>query len=67
MKIKNLSINGFRSLKNLNISFEDDITVIVGENDSGKSSLIDCLKTITQNKPVESDDFNYDSDLLGKM
>jgi predicted ATP-dependent endonuclease of OLD family len=61
MKIKNLSINGFRSLKNLNISFEDDITVIVGENDSGKSSLIDCLKVITQNKAVELDDFNYDS------
>lgn len=64
MKIKNLSINGFRSLKNLNISFEDDITVIVGENDSGKSSLIDCLKIITQNKPVESDDFNYDSNKI---
>jgi predicted ATP-dependent endonuclease of OLD family len=61
MKIKNLSINGFRSLKNLNISFEDDITVIVGENDSGKSSLIDCPKVITQNKAVELDDFNYDS------
>ncbi len=64
MKIKNLSINGFRSLKNLTISFEEDITIIVGENDSGKSSLIDCLKIITQNKPVEADDFNYDSNKI---
>ncbi len=64
MKIKKLSINGFRSLKSLIISFEEDITVLVGENDSGKSSLIDCLKVITQNKPIEFDDFNYDSNKI---
>jgi predicted ATP-dependent endonuclease of OLD family len=64
MKIKKLSINGFRSLKDLAISFEEDITVIVGENDSGKTSLIDCLKIVTQNKSVELDDFNYDSNKI---
>ncbi|HEY3312854.1 MAG TPA: AAA family ATPase [Anaerolineales bacterium] len=58
MKIKRLEINGFRCLQNLSIVFEDDLTVLVGENDCGKSSLIDCLKVITQNKSVEADDFN---------
>jgi putative ATP-dependent endonuclease of the OLD family len=64
MKIKTLRIDGFRCLQGLEISFEDDITIIVGENDSGKSSLVDCLKVITQNKSVELDDFHYDTDTI---
>ena len=64
MKIKKLEIDGFRCLCGLNISFEDDLTVLVGENDAGKSSLVDCLKVITQNQPVEADDFNYDKDTI---
>lgn len=64
MKIKKLKIDGFRCLMNLEISFDDNMTVIVGENDAGKSSLVDCLKVITQNKPVELDDFNYGTDTI---
>ena len=55
---------GFVAFKNTVISFEDDLTVIVGENDTGKSSLVDCLKVITQNKTVELDDFNYDTNTI---
>jgi putative ATP-dependent endonuclease of OLD family len=62
MKIKNLEIDGFRCLQGLSISFEDDLTIIIGENDTGKSSLVDCLEVITQNKLVEIDDFNHDND-----
>ena len=64
MKIKRLEIDGFRCLQKMKIDFEDDLTVIVGENDAGKSSLVDCLKVVTQNKSVELDDFNYDSNLI---
>lgn len=60
MRIKSLEVDGFRCLVNFKISFEDDLTVIVGENDSGKTSLIECLKVITQNKQIESDDFSHD-------
>lgn len=62
MKINSLKVRGFRSLSNFEISFENDLTIIVGENDAGKSSLLDCLKIITQNGSVEFDDFNYYSD-----
>lgn len=58
MKIKSLEIDGFRCLLDFKINFESDMTIIVGENDSGKSSLIDCLKIITQNKKIETTDFN---------
>jgi len=60
MKIIRLKIDGYRCLLNFELEFEPGLTVIVGENDRGKSSLIDCLKVITQNKAVEYDDINYD-------
>ncbi|MDO6452802.1 AAA family ATPase [Neptunomonas phycophila] len=62
MRITNIEVNGFRSLLHFSISFENDLTVIVGENDAGKTSLIDCLKVITQGKRIEIDDFNHDMD-----
>ncbi len=64
MRIKRLQVDGFRCLVNFDITFEDDLTVIVGENDSGKTSLIECLKVITQNKPVEVDDFTHGNDSI---
>lgn len=60
MKIRKLSVNGFRCLLDFHVDFEDDLTVIVGENDAGKSSLIECLKVITQGRTIELDDFNHD-------
>ncbi|ACV24815.1 ATP-dependent nuclease [Methanocaldococcus fervens] len=57
--IKKLMVENFRSLKNVEISFEDDITVLVGENDSGKTSIVDALKIMFDNKTVEEDDFYY--------
>ncbi|TVT31025.1 ATP-dependent nuclease [Marinobacter vinifirmus] len=64
MKIRKLSVNGFRCLLNFQVDFEDDLTVIVGENDAGKSSLIECLKVITQGRSVELDDFNHNLDSI---
>jgi len=62
MKIKQISIDGFRCLCNITITFEDDITLVVGENDSGKSSLINCLDLLTQEYSLERDDFNYEKE-----
>jgi len=59
VKIKQLEIDGFRCLCNLTIAFENDITLIVGENDSGKSSIISCLNLFTEDYSLELDDFNY--------
>lgn len=58
MKLKQLRVDGFRSLVDFQITFGSDLTVVVGENDSGKTSLIDCLKVITQGRPVTGDDFS---------
>lgn len=60
MKIRKLSVNGFRCLLDFSVDFDSELTVVVGENDAGKSSLIECLKLVTQGKMIEIDDFNHD-------
>lgn len=64
MKIRKLSVNGFRCLIDFSVDFDSELTVVVGENDAGKSSLIECLKLVTQGKMIELDDFNHDLNLI---
>lgn len=64
MKIKTLEIDGFRCLCDLKLIFEDTLTLIVGENDSGKSSLIDCLNLFTEDYSLDLEDFNYEKDTI---
>ncbi|EID27316.1 hypothetical protein HMPREF1048_0662 [Streptococcus mitis SK575] len=40
MIIKTLLIKGFKKFRELEVKFNDEISVIVGENKSGKSSLL---------------------------
>lgn len=43
--IKRIVIDNFRCLQqNVEIKFENDITLIVGENDAGKTSLVEAMK-----------------------
>ena len=46
MKIKELNINGFGKLKDKNIKFNEGINVIIGENESGKSTLLKFITSI---------------------
>lgn len=57
MKLRALKIQNFRSLEDVTIDFDDRFTVIVGENDSGKSSLVDCIRVVTQGRSVDRADF----------
>ncbi|NTV46697.1 MAG: AAA family ATPase [Chlorobiales bacterium] len=56
--IQEISIENFRSIKKEVISLEENITVIVGENDSGKTSVIDALKALFENLIIDTDDFH---------
>ena len=40
MKIKKLKINSFGKLENTEIEFSDNINIISGKNESGKSTLL---------------------------
>ncbi len=43
MKIKELHLQNFRCFESLNINFHPSLTVLVGENGSGKSSILDAI------------------------
>lgn len=43
MKIKSITLNNFRCFENLKIDLNDDLTVIVGNNGAGKSSILDAI------------------------
>lgn len=46
MKLKSIQVNGFGKLENKNIEFDDKINLIVGSNESGKSTLMGFIKAI---------------------
>ncbi len=48
MRLKSLWIDGFKNLKDFNIDFEkqDGITVLIGNNASGKSNVLEAISAI---------------------
>ncbi|MBN8646494.1 MAG: AAA family ATPase [Caulobacterales bacterium] len=44
MYISNIKINSFRIFKDLSLEFKSGLNVIVGENDSGKTCLVDAIR-----------------------
>ncbi|MFP4526817.1 MAG: AAA family ATPase [Bacteroidales bacterium] len=49
--IRSLELNNFQSHKNSLLEFDPGVNIIVGNTDSGKSSLIRSLKLVIYNKP----------------
>lgn len=46
MHISNLKIRNFRAIENLELSFNKGLNVLIGENNSGKTAIIDLLRLI---------------------
>ncbi len=47
MYLKELKLQRFRSCEETTISFNSDLTVLVGENNGGKSNIIDAIRLLT--------------------
>lgn len=61
MKVESVLIRNFRLLKDLRLDLEKDLSLVLGKNNSGKTSILSALdKFINQseNKKISSDDFN---------
>lgn len=56
MQLKKLTVNGFRSLREFNIDFSK-LAVLIGENDAGKSSVLDLLEIFFGGKHPDQDDY----------
>ncbi len=46
MKIQHLSIENYRGIRKLDLDLTAPVTVLVGKNGAGKSSILDCLATL---------------------
>lgn len=46
MKLKNFSIENYRSFKSITIDLADNLTLIVGKNGAGKTTILDAIGTI---------------------
>jgi predicted ATP-dependent endonuclease of OLD family len=68
MKITKLSIENFRLLDNITINIEDDITLIVGKNNSGKTSLFEVINLFFDNKNrITFHDFSFNSHFVFRL
>lgn len=60
MQIAKIKINNFRLLKNVEFELDNDINVIVGKNNSGKTSLLYCLDKFLNNTNFRYEDLSID-------
>lgn len=56
IRIEDVRVDGFRALRQLSISLEAGTTVLVGENNTGKTSLLDALATAVGGRRADDDD-----------
>lgn len=64
MKLKKVRLHNFRGYIDAEVSFDKDLTTIVGKNDVGKSTILDALEIFFNNKliKIDSNDGNIKSD-----
>ena len=63
MFLSKLKLKNFRKYENLEVSFKDGLNVLIGENDSGKTTIIDAIRILlgTQSHEyyyIDEKDFN---------
>ena len=44
--IKSLHIEGFKKFQTLDVEFKEHMNILVGENEAGKSTILDAIKTV---------------------
>lgn len=61
MKINNLTLTNFRNHNDLKLTFDDKITLITGDNGSGKSTILESIYILSVGRLKTS---KYDRDLI---
>lgn len=61
MKIKKIEVENFRLLKCFSMDLEEDLSLVIGKNNTGKTSILAVLdKFINEKSKFSYDDFNID-------
>jgi AAA15 family ATPase/GTPase len=58
LKIKNLHIKNFKSIEELEVSNVEDVLILVGRNNSGKSVILDAIRAVVGDYPISQQDFH---------
>lgn len=61
MKITRLHIRNFKSVESLEISDIDDVLILVGRNNSGKTIILDAIRAVSGSYAVTEKDFHSSS------
>lgn len=57
MKVKKIIVNNYRLLKDFTIDLEDDLSLVIGKNNCGKTSFLSLLEKFLVN---DSDNFSFE-------
>jgi putative ATP-dependent endonuclease of OLD family len=58
MYLKSLLLSNFRKYENLSVEFKKGLNVLIGENDSGKTAIIDAIRYLLNTKSFETVSFD---------
>lgn len=62
MYLSDLYVKNFRRLKDAELKFQPGLNVIVGENNSGKTAIVDAILTVLNSRTSELDDVCFDGE-----
>jgi len=57
MRLHRLHISGFGGLREVTVDLGDGITVLLGPNEAGKSTVLHCLSQVLMGKPTQRSNF----------
>lgn len=61
MKLKHVIVTGFKSVKGTeDLLIDDNVTILIGANDHGKSNLLEAILRLNPEKPITPEDRNWD-------
>ena len=60
MHIRKITVRNYSLLKNFSVDLEENLSLIVGKNNSGKTSLLQLLNTMLNGTEPTYNDFNLD-------
>lgn len=60
MQIVDLWIRNFKSIKNMHIREIENALILVGQNNTGKTVILDAVRAVSGDYNISSDDFQED-------
>ena len=67
MKLKQVRVDGFRSVKEqVRLFIDPKVTILIGANDHGKTTLLDAIRCFNEDRTLTPEDENWDTVNQGK-